>query len=120
QLGNEKILVSLDLLNNKLLSRLDTTAPKTPTTLLHKFQETGVSQIIILDLARVGSEEGINIPLVKEALKNFKGDIYVGGGIRDISDLLTLERIGVKGALIATALHTEKISVKQLQTTKLL
>ncbi|MEM2129692.1 MAG: HisA/HisF-related TIM barrel protein [Candidatus Bathyarchaeia archaeon] len=119
-LGSEKVVVSLDLMNNQLLSRLDTEPRTPPLALLPRFQEAGVSQIIILDLARVGSGEGVNMPLIEEAIRNFKGKAYVGGGIRNISDLLELERIGATGALIATALHSGKISINELEQAKLL
>jgi phosphoribosylformimino-5-aminoimidazole carboxamide ribotide isomerase len=41
--------------------------------------------------------------------------LYVGGGVRDINDLVELRKLGVSGALVATALHTGKISIAQLK-----
>ena len=42
-------------------------------------------------------------------------DVYVGGGVRGIDDLVELQKLGVSGALIATALHTGKISMAELK-----
>jgi phosphoribosylformimino-5-aminoimidazole carboxamide ribotide isomerase len=88
--------------------------------LLRKFQEAGVSQIIVLDLARVGSGEGVNVPFLREVLRNIKANVYVGGGVRDIKDLMELKDIGVFGVLLATALHSGKISLKELKQAGLL
>jgi phosphoribosylformimino-5-aminoimidazole carboxamide ribotide isomerase len=41
--------------------------------------------------------------------------VLVGGGIRDLKDLQELENFGIKGVLLATALHSGKISIGQLQ-----
>ena len=75
----------------------------------------GVSQVIVLDLARVGSGEGVNIDFLKQVIAEVGVDVYVGGGVRDINDLVELRKLGVSGALVATALHTGKISIAQLK-----
>ncbi|MCX8153081.1 MAG: HisA/HisF-related TIM barrel protein [Candidatus Bathyarchaeota archaeon] len=116
--GKEKVIVSLDLMRNKLLSHV--AALTEPLTLLCNLQDVGVSQVIILDLARVGSGEGVNMGFVKEAIRTFHGEVFVGGGVRGIPDLLKLKNAGVAGVLIATALHSGKISVKELRQEKLL
>ena len=63
----------------------------------------GVSQVIVLDLARVGSGEGVNIDFLKKVIADVGVDVYVGGGVRDINDLVELKNLGVSGALVATA-----------------
>ncbi|MEM2998962.1 MAG: HisA/HisF-related TIM barrel protein [Candidatus Bathyarchaeia archaeon] len=118
--GNKKVIVSLDLMNGQVLSRLDTAVPMSPMALLQALQQAGTSQVIVLDLARVGSGEGVNMRFIEDALKNFHGRIFVGGGLRNIDDLIELEKIGVAGVLVATALHSGKISVDELKRLKLL
>ncbi len=73
--------------------------------------ETWPENIIVMDLARVGSSEGPDMVL----LKNIKSvatekNIYMAGGIRDINDLQKLDENGVAGALLATALHDGSIT----------
>ncbi len=118
--GSDKIMVSLDLIGNRVISGFELGALKDPVALLRKFQEAGVSQFIVLDLCRVGSEEGVNVPFLREVLRNIKVDVCVGGGIRDIKDLIELEDVGVFGVLLATALHSGKISLKELKQAGLL
>jgi phosphoribosylformimino-5-aminoimidazole carboxamide ribotide isomerase len=118
--GSEKVMVSLDLMGERVLSGFELGALKDPVALLREFQEAGVSQIIVLDLARVGSGEGVNVPFLREVLRNIKANVYVGGGVRDIKDLVELKGIGVFGVLLATALHSGKISLKELKHAGLL
>jgi phosphoribosylformimino-5-aminoimidazole carboxamide ribotide isomerase len=118
--GSKKIMVSLDLMGDRVISGFELGALKDPVALLRAFQEAGVSQVIVLDLARVGSGEGVNVPFLREVLRNIKVDVYVGGGVRDIKDLMELKGVGVFGVLVATALHSGKISLKELKQAGLL
>jgi phosphoribosylformimino-5-aminoimidazole carboxamide ribotide isomerase len=118
--GSKKIMVSLDLMGDRVISGFELGALKDPVALLREFQVAGVSQIIVLDLARVGSGEGVNVPFLREVLRNIKIDVYVGGGVRDIKDLMELKDVGVFGVLVATALHSGKISLKELKQAGLL
>ena len=47
---------------------------------------------------------------------NKNSEIYLAGGIKDSDDLKKLNLIGVKGCLIATALHQKKITKKDLDS----
>jgi phosphoribosylformimino-5-aminoimidazole carboxamide ribotide isomerase len=111
--GKDRVVVSLDLKDGRVLSKPELGKFRSPTGILRELQEMGLDQVIILDLSRVGSDEGVNIPLLKEIVSRFKLKVFVGGGVRDLKDLLELERMGVFGVLLATALHTGKIKVDE-------
>ena len=113
--GSEKVMVSLDLMDGQVLSKFDQRTLSEPMALLREFQDMGVSQIIVLDLARVGSEEGVNTQFLKEVVRTIKAKVFVGGGVRDVKDLVKLKDLGVFGILVATALHSGKISPKELK-----
>jgi phosphoribosylformimino-5-aminoimidazole carboxamide ribotide isomerase len=83
--------------------------------LLREFKNMGVRQVIVLDLSRVGRGEGVDMEFLKEAIAKTGMEAYVGGGVRDLTDLIGLREIGVSGALIATSLHTGKIAVADLK-----
>jgi phosphoribosylformimino-5-aminoimidazole carboxamide ribotide isomerase len=119
-LGKDRVAVSLDMMGGKVLSRLNSAGAVQPMALLRAFQEMGVSQVILLDLSRVGSGEGVNLPLLKEALASLNMQVLVGGGVRTIKDLVALRNLGVSGVLLATALHSGKISPDELQSQGLL
>jgi phosphoribosylformimino-5-aminoimidazole carboxamide ribotide isomerase len=113
--GSNHVVLSLDLKGNKVLLRIGFDGCSDSICLLRQFKEMGVSQVIVLDLERVGSGEGVNVEFLKKVIAEVDFDVYVGGGVRDINDLVELRNLGVSGALIATALHTGKISIEELK-----
>lgn len=118
--GREKIVVSLDLMGDRVLSRFELGGLAEPLAFLRNLDAQDVSQIIVLDLQKVGSGEGVNASFLKEAIKNVKAAVLVGGGVRDVKDLVELRGLGVSGVLVATALHSGKISLEDLKQAKLL
>jgi len=72
-------------------------------------------RIIIMSLAHVGSDNGPDYELISSLKKN-AGDrkIYVAGGVRHDTDLNLLNDMGISGVLIATALHTQRITSETL------
>jgi HisA/HisF family protein len=119
-LGRERVVVSLDLMDGKVTGKFELGKFKDPVALSHEFQEMGVAQIIMLDLARVGSIEGVNMPILKKMLSNLRIKVLVGGGVRDVKDLVELQNIGVSGVLLATALHSGRISLEEMRYAGLL
>ena len=69
--------------------------------------DSGAKRILILDLARVGMNQGCGTEETVDhvATAHPEVEIWVGGGIRDVKQLSDLERRGVSVALIASALH---------------
>jgi len=114
-LGTKCVVTSLDMKNGQLLSKLYPGKFSNPIEALHMFQRMGLTQAILLDLARVGSEEGVDVAFLKKILKCVDIDVFVGGGIQDINDLVNLKELGVFGVLLATSLHSGKINVKDLK-----
>ena len=113
--GRERVVVSVDLRGDKVLVQSGFDGCTDVMCLLREFEAMGVSDVIILDLARVGTGEGVNKAFLKQVLETFNFAVYVGGGVRDIQDLVELDNLGVSGALIATALHTGRITTRQLK-----
>ncbi len=113
--GSDRVVVSLDLKDGKVLTKAGFNGASEPLALLYEFKTMGVSQVIVLDLSRVGSGEGVDTDFLKKALTEMNLQLYVGGGVRNLEDLRELQRIGISGVLVATALHTEKISITDLK-----
>jgi phosphoribosylformimino-5-aminoimidazole carboxamide ribotide isomerase len=113
--GKEKIIVSLDLENRKVLSKSENLRSKSPVAAASKLEEMGIGKIILLDLARVGSGEGVDVDLLDRMSRSLRSKILVGGGVRDVEDLLVLKNLGVAGALVATALHSGNINIGEIR-----
>ena len=114
-LGKKRVVVSLDLKGGEVLSGFELGKFSSPLDLLLEFQEMGVKQVIVLDLARVGSGEGVNTSFLASTLNNLGVKVLVGGGVRGITDLTEIRNMGTFGVLIATALHSGEITVEQLK-----
>ncbi|XES78021.1 MAG: HisA/HisF-related TIM barrel protein [Candidatus Bathyarchaeia archaeon] len=114
-LGAEKVVVSLDLNAGNVLGKSEALRSLGALELAGQVQAAGVLELIALDLARVGSGEGTDIPLLDALLGGLNLRVLVGGGMRGINDLVLLKDRGVYGALVATALHSGKISIDALQ-----
>ncbi len=66
---------------------------------------------IVMTLARVGSNAGVDVDKLKYYQQlNPTINWVASGGIRSIEDVLALKEIGIKYALCASALHDQKIS----------
>lgn len=104
-------LLSLDLHHGRLLGGSPAVERLDPVTLALEAWHAGIRAFIVLDLARVGSGQGIETRAairLREALP--RAEIIVGGGVRDANDLRELAGRGFDGALVATALHAGAIT----------
>lgn len=113
--GEDKIVVSIDQKGGKLLSASKGIASMSAVSVAQKLVKMGVKNIILLDLDRVGTEHGINNSALKAVLDTIDVEVLVGGGIKGLQELEQLRKLGISGALVATALHNGKISVGELK-----
>ena len=102
----ERIVVSVDVKDGKLFTRhLDVDLKKLNEIL----KVLDPSEIILLDLSDVGTNNGFNMELLEE-FKEFKDKLIIGGGINKDS-LKELENSGIKKVLIGTSLHSGEIPI---------
>lgn len=113
--GKDRVIVSIDMKEDRVLVQSGFDGCIEPMGLLMELIEMGVSKVIILDLSKVGTAEGIKTDFLKKIPKNLGFEIYIGGGVRDLHDLVELNKLGTTGVLVATALHNGKITVQQLK-----
>ncbi|RUM35095.1 MAG: HisA/HisF family protein [Archaeoglobus sp.] len=97
------VFVSLDF-RKRLLGGVDLF---NAVEILNSFRLKGV---IVLDISRVGTGK-INFELISTVIDISSNPVYAGGGIGSMQDLQKLEDMGVKGAILATAVHRKKIPV---------
>ncbi len=73
-------------------------------------------QVIVMTLGRVGSGEGPDLARIGEIAKRAGSRrVYAAGGIRNRLDLDAVRGTGASGALIASALHDQKITAGDLK-----
>lgn len=89
---------------------------ETPQQLVILAARSGLSRIILLDLARVGAAAGPPLDLLASLRPDFPGlAFYAGGGVRNRDDLAALAQAGAAGALVATAFHRGILTAMDLQ-----
>ena len=111
----EKVIVSVDMYKEQILTKAKDIMNHTPIDLVKKIESLGVKSIILLDLFRVGQKIGGIPALYLEILQNFSGDIFIGGGIKNIEDILNYKDHNFSGILIATALYDGSINIEKLR-----
>jgi phosphoribosylformimino-5-aminoimidazole carboxamide ribotide isomerase len=96
-------VLSVDLRHGRVLSRDPRLAGLTALDALALLRRP--REVIVLDLARVGTSSGPDVALIGELHAAFPDlELLAGGGVRDTDDLRALEAAGAAGALVATAL----------------
>jgi phosphoribosylformimino-5-aminoimidazole carboxamide ribotide isomerase len=74
-------------------------------------------RVIVMTLARVGSAAGPDLDRLAAIHKiSEKRQVYAAGGIRHAGDLAALNRAGIAGALVASALHDGRLTAADLRT----
>jgi phosphoribosylformimino-5-aminoimidazole carboxamide ribotide isomerase len=114
QCQGERTVVSLDMKHGKTMYA-DPALAMAPLDVLKLLNGLELDSVILLDVGRVGSGEGVDVPFVTAAISASKHDIIIGGGVRDVTDLELLESCGVAGAIIASAVHDGRIPLKMLR-----
>ncbi len=117
--GCERVVLSLDLKNREILSKIPEFKGLTPKECLEEFVKLGFEEAIVVDLARVGSYSGLDLELIRE-LKTIPIKLIVGGGVRNLNDLIVLREMGVEAVLVASALHQSELTIPELKDAGLL
>ncbi len=118
--GAERVAFSLDLragvpmLAPAFAARL-APAAATPAALAAWAAESGVGAVIVIDLARVGSGEGVDLALVRN-VRRAAADVRLlaGGGVRGPDDIARLADAGCDAALVASALHDGRVGPRDV------
>jgi len=73
------------------------------------------NNIIGMTLYKVGSDTGPDFSLLKQLLSLMQGKtLFAAGGIRHAQDVMKLKSMGIKGVLVASALHGGQLNHQAL------
>ncbi|WNZ23736.1 1-(5-phosphoribosyl)-5-[(5-phosphoribosylamino)methylideneamino]imidazole-4-carboxamide isomerase [Leptolyngbya sp. NK1-12] len=112
-----QIVVGIDARNGKVATRgwLETSEVEA-VQLAQQMAELGVAAIIYTDIHRDGTLQGPNREALRELASAITIPVIASGGVSSVTDLLnllTLEPIGVTGAIVGRALYTGNIELKE-------
>ena len=112
-----KIVVGIDARNGKVATDgwLETSSVAA-TDLAHQMAQIGAVAIIFTDIHRDGTLSGPNLQALRELAESIAIPVIASGGVSSLTDLLSLlslEPIGVNGAIVGRALYTGDVSLKE-------
>ncbi len=82
--------------------------------LIKKVKQSGAKEVIITDISRDGTLEGVNIKFLKRILESSGMRFIIAGGIGRLEDIISLKKIesmGIIGVIIGKALYEEKARI---------
>lgn len=111
KLSPERVVFSLDLKDGEPVTEWSDWQGQDARGIADQVIGRGIREMIVLDLARVGSGEGPGTENLCRQLHEAHPhlEIIAGGGVRGPEDLQRLEDAGVTAALVASALHDGRI-----------
>jgi phosphoribosylformimino-5-aminoimidazole carboxamide ribotide isomerase len=115
ELPERAVALSVDLRDGRALSPNPQLMGLPALGVVARLHRAALGEVIVLDLARVGSGAGPDIGPIAEIHAAFPDlQLLAGGGVRDVEDLRALGDAGAAGALVATALHGGVIGPREL------
>jgi phosphoribosylformimino-5-aminoimidazole carboxamide ribotide isomerase len=113
----EQIVVGIDARNGKVATRgwLETSEVEA-IALAQQMAQLGAAAIIYTDIHRDGTLQGPNRQALRELAEAISIPVIASGGVSSITDLLnllSLEPLGVTGAIVGRALYTGDIALKE-------
>ncbi|MGD1703176.1 1-(5-phosphoribosyl)-5-[(5-phosphoribosylamino)methylideneamino]imidazole-4-carboxamide isomerase [Dapis sp. BLCC M229] len=112
-----QIIVGIDARDGKVATKgwLET-SEVSATDLARQMAKFKVAAIVYTDIHRDGTLKGPNIEALRELATSVNIPVIASGGVSSITDLLSLlslEPIGVEGAIVGRALYTGDISITE-------
>ena len=112
-----KIIVSIDAKDNYVSVEGWTESTSIAAIdLAKRFEDMGIAAFIYTDIQRDGMRSGPNIDGIREFAKNINVGVIAAGGVssmKDIEDLLTLQKDGVSGIITGRALYDGSIKLEE-------
>lgn len=113
----EQIMIGIDARNGKVATRgWLTNSDVTAVDLAKRMTSVGIAGIIYTDIHRDGTMQGPNIEALRQLAENVDVPVIASGGVSSITDLLnlvSLESVGVKGAIVGKAIYTGDIQLRE-------
>jgi phosphoribosylformimino-5-aminoimidazole carboxamide ribotide isomerase len=119
-LGGNRVAFSLDLCDGEPVVGSGGIPPgEPPHVVTARAVDAGVGAVIVIDLARVGTASGLDLPLIARVRAAAREvTLVAGGGVRGLTDLARLADSGCDGALVATAIHDGRLAPADLACAK--
>ena len=118
-LYKNKIYVSLDVLDNKIMIKgwKEKTNYETKE-IYNKYKNTNIKGFVLTDVDRDGTLNGLNIDMIKANLKLTSKPLVVGGGLTSYDDLNNLKKnfsANLEGIIVGKSFYVGNIDLKKAE-----
>jgi phosphoribosylformimino-5-aminoimidazole carboxamide ribotide isomerase len=113
-------IFSLDMKEGRLLSRNPAWSGLSPLEIVLLAESVGVRDVIVLDLADVGTSGGTRTLELCRQIRNTTQmqRLIAGGGVRGLADLRVIAEAGCEAVLVASALHDGRLTRDDVEAAK--
>lgn len=112
--GKQAVIVGLDAKNGKVaIEGWTKLSDKTPTDVGKEFEDLGAGYILFTNIDTEGLLKGIDIKPTKDLIDSVSIPVIASGGVTAIDDLLKLRDAGAYGAVVGSALYTDKFTIEE-------
>ena len=118
-LYKNKIYVSLDVLDNKIMIKgWEEKTNYETKEIFNKYKNTNIKGYVLTDVDRDGTLNGLNIDMIKTNLKLTSKPLVVGGGLTSYDDLNSLKKIfskNLEGIIVGKSFYVGNIDLKKAE-----
>ena len=118
-LYKNKIYVSLDILDNKIMIKgWEEKTNYETKEIFNKYNNTNIKGFVLTDVDRDGTLNGLNIDMIKTNLKLASKPLVVGGGLTSYNDLNNLKKIfseNLEGIIVGKSFYIGNIDLKKAE-----
>ncbi len=123
QIGPDKFTLALDVQIDKkgiprpALRGWQDASAKTLWQVINDYQDSGVTNFLVTDIAKDGALQGTNLSLYIDVQSRYPAiDLITSGGVGTLEDVKALKLINPSGIIIGKALYENKFTLAQAIT----
>ena len=110
----DAVIAGVDARNGKVAaSGWTRTTAVDAMKLIEQVEELGARRIIYTDIATDGMLTGPNLESIREVTSHTRLPVIASGGVTTIDHLVSLNALGVEGAIIGRALYTGDLDLRE-------
>lgn len=110
----EKIAIAIDFKDGFICTKGWINKSKTHyIDLIKEIKELEVTNIIVTDISKDGTLEGPNVDIIKEISEITNIDITSSGGIKNIDNIITLNKLNIYGCIVGKAIYSKDVNLKE-------
>ncbi|MGH7914597.1 MAG: 1-(5-phosphoribosyl)-5-[(5-phosphoribosylamino)methylideneamino]imidazole-4-carboxamide isomerase [Candidatus Binataceae bacterium] len=86
------------------------------TDALERFQQPGIEAVILTDISRDGTENGVDIEMYEAIARSSETPVIASGGVARVDDVVALRRLfqrGIAGVITGRALYEGRFTLSQ-------